>query len=98
MRFCAQMARMSHQVPNTVMNTNSQSGKENVNTLPALMAEKFGAMGEYPRKALEYLALFIVLSFCYSFYLKGTYDKASCPAGPVVVTIDLGLLLPILKF
>ena len=83
---------------NNVMNTNSPSGKANFIALPMLLTEKFGAMGEFQKRALEYLAVFIALSLCYSYYLKDTLDRTSCPASPVEIHLDLALLVPIIKF
>lgn len=80
------------------MNTNPQSGKETLNTLQSLAAEKFEAMGEFQKKAFEYLALFLALFIVYSLYLKVSLDRTSCPAGPQVTQIDFALLLAALKF
>lgn len=65
------------------INTKSQSGKA-LNTLRAL-AEKFESLGDFQKKALEYLALFIALAIAYSPYLKNTY----CPARPSAIHLDL---------
>jgi hypothetical protein len=80
------------------MNTNSNSGKDNVSALPAQIVGKFEALGESQKKAFEYLVLFIALSVCYSCYLKSSYHNASCSTSPMVVSINMALLLPILKF
>jgi hypothetical protein len=81
-----------------VMNTNLPSGKDSVNALPPLLAEKFEGMGDFHKRALEYLALFIALSLCYSVYLKPALDQSCCSASPVETDLNLALLVPILKF
>ena len=83
---------------NNVMNTNSPSGKDNLNAVPPLLAEKFEGMGDSQKRALEYLALFSALSLCYSLYLKPALGQSSCSASPVEVALNLALLVPILKF
>src|SRR5580658_2578381 len=80
------------------MNTKAQSGKETLSAFQAAMAEKFGAMGEFQKKAFEYLILLFVLSIVYSIYLSSSLDRTSCPNQPSIVYFDLSLLLPVLKF
>ncbi len=62
------------------------------------MAAKFGAVGEFRKKAFEYPILFLVLSIVYSIYLSSSLDRTSCPNQPSIVYFDLSLLLPVLKF
>lgn len=81
-----------------VMNTNSPSGKDSLNAIPPLLAEKFESTEDFLQRALQYLALFGALSLCYSIYLKPALDQSSCPPSPVEIHLNLALLMPILKF
>lgn len=80
------------------MNIESQSGKVTPSAFQVSMAEKIGAVGEFQKKAFEYLILFLVLSIVYSIYLSSSLDRTSCPNQPSIVYFDLSLLLPVLKF
>ena len=80
------------------LNTNSQPGNDAPNTSRASLADKFESLGEFQKKAFEYPVLFVALAIVYSLYLKSSLDRNSCPTGTDVVSIDLALLLPALKF
>src|SRR5262249_19146711 len=57
------------------------------------MAEKLEALGEVPRKVVEFAAVFTFLGSIYTYYLKSRMESAGG-----VIAVDATLLLALLKF
>lgn len=75
------------------MNANFPGGSEMPKTLPARLAEKIVSLGVSPKKALEYLALFVVLGIIYYCELTRGRQQAACSTTEQVIYFsDLPLI------
>ena len=78
------------------MNTEFSADNHLSKTLPARLAEKLECLGVSPKKAVEYLALFVVLTGIYYFYFVRDARENTCPTDDPITFAQLGVL--ILKF
>jgi hypothetical protein len=78
------------------MNTDFSTEGELPKTLLARLAEKIESCGVSPKKALEYLALFAVMTAIYYFYFVRDARANACPPDDTITFAQLGVL--ILKF
>lgn len=74
------------------MNTDSPAGRDRLKTLPARLAEKIETLGVSPKKALEYLAMFLVLGTIYYHDLNRGYQQGICNPERDIYVSDLPLI------
>ena len=78
------------------MNNDFYNGGEMSKTFPARVADKLASIGLPPKKAAEYLAMFVVLTVIYYCYFVRDAKANSCPVDETITLSQLGLLT--LKF
>jgi hypothetical protein len=84
----------SRSCENIAMNTDVPDSGELPNTFPARLVEKMESIGVSPKKALEYLAMFVVLGVVYYCYLiHGWKQNASNPDQIITLSDVPGILL-----
>lgn len=75
------------------MNTDFPAGREPLKAFPARVAEKIESLGVSPKKALEYVALFVVLGTIYYCDLTRGYKEGTCSTEDrVIYFFDLPLI------
>jgi hypothetical protein len=74
------------------MNTDFPAGDELPKTFPARLAWKIESFGVSPKKAWEYLALFVVLGTIYYYDLNRGYQPGACAPERDIYFSDLPLI------
>jgi|GEM_PF-6817646 hypothetical protein len=74
------------------MNTNFHADGELPKTFPARLAGKIESFGVSPKKALEYLAMFVVLGIIYYCDLTRGYQQNACAPERDIYFSDLPLI------
>lgn len=82
------------EIQHSVVNINLLSSMETIKTLQGLVAGRMEALGLFPRKAVEHLAMLAVLWFIYSSYVKASLVRTACPE----VKFDAAFMLGMAKF
>jgi hypothetical protein len=67
-------------------------------SLPRSLADRLASIGVSPKKAVEYLALFVVLTGIYYFYFVRDARENACPTDDPVSFAQLGVLILIFLF
>ena len=79
----------SRSCENIAMNTDVPAGGELPNTFPARLVEKMESIGVSPKKALEYLAMFVVLGVVYYSYLIHSWKQDASSPDQIITLSDV---------